>query len=63
MSANGFYNNNYAFVQGKDTIAIWVEMVHDTRVVRLNAKHRTDGVRQFAVSRVTGVADLTPDAT
>ena len=47
MFPNGFYNNNYGFVQGKDSVAIWVEMVHDVRVVHLNAKHRTDGVRPW----------------
>ncbi len=47
MFPNGFYNNNYNFSQGKDSVAIWVEMVHDVRIVRLNAKHRTDGVRPW----------------
>jgi hypothetical protein len=41
------YNNNYKIVQSKDAVAIWVEMVHDVRVVRLNDKHRTDGVRPW----------------
>ncbi len=41
------YNNNYRFVQTKDTVAIWVEMVHDVRIVRLNGKHRTDGIRPY----------------
>jgi hypothetical protein len=41
------YNNNYQIVQGKDSVAINVEMVHDTRLVRLNDKHRTDGVRPY----------------
>ena len=47
MLPNGFYNNNYHFVQSKDAVAIVVEMVHDTRVIRLNAKHRTDGIRPW----------------
>jgi hypothetical protein len=47
MLPNGFYNNNYRLVQGKDSVAIWVEMVHDVRVIRLNGKHRTDGVRPW----------------
>jgi hypothetical protein len=38
MLPNGFYNNNYRFVQGKDEIAILVEMVHDVRHVRMNSK-------------------------
>jgi hypothetical protein len=41
------YNNNYQIVQGKDTVAIDVEMVHDVRMVHMNAKHRTDGVRPY----------------
>jgi len=47
MFPNGFYNNNYNIVQTPDAVAIEVEMVHDTRIVRLNAKHRTDGVRPW----------------
>ena len=47
MLSNGFYNNNYHIVQGRDSIAIETEMVHDTRIVRLNSKHRTDGVRPY----------------
>ena len=47
MLANGFYNNNYQIIQAKDHVAIVVEMVHDTRIVPLNAKHRTDGVRPW----------------
>jgi hypothetical protein len=45
MFPNGFYNNNYQFVQTPDAFVIEVEMVHDTRIVRLNGQHRTDGVR------------------
>jgi hypothetical protein len=41
------YNNTYQFVQGRDAVAIVVEMVHDVRVVRLNARHRTDGLRPW----------------
>ncbi len=47
MLPNGFYNNNYNIVQTQDAVAIQVEMVHDTRIVRLNSKHRTDGVRPW----------------
>ncbi len=47
MLANGFYNNDYEFVQSKDAVAIVVEMVHDTRIIRLNAAHRADGVRPW----------------
>jgi hypothetical protein len=41
------YNNTYQFVQTKDNFVIWVEMVHDTRIVKLNGKHRTDGIRPW----------------
>jgi len=47
MLPNGFYNNNYNIVQSKDSVAIVVEMVHDTRIIPLNTKHRTDGVRPW----------------
>ena len=47
MFPNGFYNNNYQIVQTKDAVLIEVEMIHDLRVVPLNAKHRTDGVRPY----------------
>lgn len=33
------YNNNIQIVQSKDAVAILVEMSHDVRMVRLNAKH------------------------
>jgi hypothetical protein len=44
---SSLYNNNYQFVQSKDSIAINIEMAHEVRVIRLNAKHRTDGVRPY----------------
>ncbi len=47
MFSNGWYNNNYQFVQSRDSVVIDIEMVHDTRVIHLNAKHRTDGVRPW----------------
>ena len=34
----GLYNNTYQFVQTRDEVAIDVEMVHDIRHVRLNAR-------------------------
>jgi len=43
----GLYNNTYQVVQTADHVAIVVEMVHDARIVRLNARHRTDGVRPW----------------
>ncbi|MBS0333098.1 MAG: hypothetical protein JSS35_10050 [Proteobacteria bacterium] len=47
MLPNGFYNNDYNIVQTRDTVAIQVEMVHDVRIVRLNAPHRADDVRPW----------------
>ena len=47
MFPNGFYNNNYQLLQTPDAVFIEVEMVHDYRVIRLNAKHRADGVRPY----------------
>jgi hypothetical protein len=41
------YNNNYRFAQSQDSVAILVEMVHDVRMVRIGAHHRTDGLRPW----------------
>jgi hypothetical protein len=41
------YNNNYAFAQSKDYVAILVEMVHDVRMIRIGAQHRSDGLRPW----------------
>jgi hypothetical protein len=38
MLPNYFYNNNYTIVQTPDHIVINAEMVHDTRIIRMNAK-------------------------
>jgi hypothetical protein len=47
MFSNGFYNNNYEIIQGTQAVLINVEMVHDNRIIPLNAKHRTDGIRPW----------------
>jgi hypothetical protein len=47
MFANGFYNNSYQVVQSPNHVMIMTEMVHDARIVRLNSKHRTDGIRPY----------------
>ena len=47
MLSNGVYNNNYHIIQSRDSVAITTEMIHDTRIVRLGGKHRTDGVRPW----------------
>ncbi len=41
------YNNTYQIVQTADTVLIEVEMVHDTRIVRLNAKHHPAGLKTW----------------
>jgi hypothetical protein len=41
------YNNTYQIVQTKDEIAILVEMVHDVRVVRLNARPLPGAIKQW----------------
>ena len=38
MLPNYFYNNNYTIVQTKDHVMILTEMVHDARIIRMNAK-------------------------
>ncbi|HEY3951437.1 hypothetical protein [Phenylobacterium sp.] len=47
MLPNGFYNNDYQILQTPKAVVIDVEMIHDTRIIRLNAPHRTDGVRPW----------------
>jgi hypothetical protein len=41
------YNNNYQIVQTADTVMILVEMVHDVRIIRMNAQHAPPDVRQW----------------
>jgi len=41
------YNNNYQIVQTPDNVLILVEMVHDARIIRMNAKHTSPDVRQW----------------
>jgi len=41
------YNNHYQIAQTGDEVMIQVEMVHDTRIVRLNSKHQPASVRQW----------------
>jgi hypothetical protein len=41
------YNNNVQIVQSKDTVAIMAEMSHEARLVHLNSKHRTDGLKPW----------------
>ncbi len=41
------YNNNYQIVQTPDAVMILVEMVHDTRVIRINGTHPPKDVHQM----------------
>jgi len=47
MSPDYFYNNNYQIVQTPDTIMILVEMIHDVRTIRMNAKHDPAAVKKW----------------
>jgi hypothetical protein len=42
---NYFYNNLHQIVQTPDSIMILTEMVHDVRIVRMNAKHLPKNIR------------------
>src|ERR1700689_4385754 len=59
------YNNNYQIVQTPDAVMILVEMVHDVRVVRMNAEHAPKGAPKWLGDSVghwegdTLVADTT----
>lgn len=41
------YNNNYEIVQSPDSILIVLEMIHDARIIHMNAKHQLPTVRQW----------------
>ncbi|HLZ75122.1 hypothetical protein [Phenylobacterium sp.] len=41
------YNNHYAIVPGKDLVAVEVEMVHDTRFLRVGGTHDPANVRKW----------------
>jgi hypothetical protein len=42
-----FYNNLHQIVQTKDAMMILTEMVHDARIVRMNAQHLPPTIRQW----------------
>ena len=44
---NYFYNNLHQIVQTPDQIMILTEMVHDARIVRMNAKHVPSNIRKW----------------
>ncbi len=51
------YNNNYRIQQGRDSVAIWIEMVHEVRTVRLNSTHLPSSIRPWfgdAIGRYEG---------
>ena len=41
------YNNHYAIMPGKDMVAIEVEMVHDTRFLRVGGTHEPASVKKW----------------
>ena len=47
MLANGYYNNDYYIMQTPDSVVIQVELIHDTRIVRLKGGHISEDVRPF----------------
>lgn len=44
---NALYNNHQQIIQTPDAIAINIEMVHDTRIIRMNGEHNPPAVRQY----------------
>jgi hypothetical protein len=44
---NVLYNNHQQIIQTPDAIAINVEMIHDTRIIRMNGRHNPNSVRQY----------------
>jgi hypothetical protein len=44
---NYFYNNLHQIVQTADSVMILTEMVHDVRIIRLNAQHAPPRVRKW----------------
>ena len=44
---NALYNNHQQIIQTPDAIAINIEMVHDTRIIRIDGEHNPPAVRQY----------------
>src|SRR5438034_9738532 len=42
-----FYNNLHQIVQSADSVMILTEMVHDARIIRMNAQHAPKNVRKW----------------
>jgi hypothetical protein len=47
MLSNGYYNNDYYIIQTPDAVAIQVELIHDTRIIRLKGGHLPENVRPY----------------
>jgi hypothetical protein len=45
---NGLYNNNYRITQSRDHVIIVAEMIHEPRIIRLNAKHSPAALNRYA---------------
>jgi len=41
------YNNNYQIVQTPEAVVILVEMIHDARMIRMNATHQPEHIRNW----------------
>lgn len=44
---NALYNNHHQIIQTEDAIAINVEMIHDTRIIRMQGEHNPPEVNQY----------------
>jgi hypothetical protein len=44
---DAIYNSNYQIVQTPDHVMILIEMVHDARIVRLNAEHNDAAIKPW----------------
>jgi hypothetical protein len=44
---NQIYNSAYQIVQSPGHVAIWVEMVHDVRIIRIGGKHLPSNMRPW----------------
>ena len=49
---NALYNNHQQIIQTPEAIAINIEMIHDTRIIRMRGQHNPDVVRQYLGSSV-----------
>ncbi len=44
----GFYNHNYEILQTPTYVVIWVEMIHDARIIPVDGRsHVSQGIRQW----------------